>query len=175
MITQYLSKKPKIPSSVFMAKGAVVIGDVELGEECSVWFNAVIRGDVNYIRIGRRTNIQDGAIIHVTHEKYPTVIGDDVTIGHGAILHACTIKDRALIGMGAKVLDRAVIGSYSLIAAGAVITEGCEVPERTLMAGVPAKAIRQLTAEEMNKIEQSAQNYIRYAADYRQMKVMENL
>jgi carbonic anhydrase/acetyltransferase-like protein (isoleucine patch superfamily) len=175
MIAQYLSKKPKIPSSVFIAKGAWIIGDVELGEECSIWFNAVIRGDVNYIRIGRRTNIQDGAIIHVTYEKYPTVIGDDVTIGHGAILHACTIKDRVLIGMGAKILDRAVIGSYALIAAGAVVTEGYEVPERTLMAGVPAKPVRLLREDEMTKIEQSAQNYIHYANDYRLLNVIENL
>lgn len=167
MITQYLSKKPVVPASVFIAEGAKIIGDVELGEECSVWFNAVIRGDVNYIRIGHRTNIQDGAIIHVTLNKYPTIIADEVTIGHGAILHGCTVQKHVLIGMGAKVLDRAVVNRHCIIAAGALIREGQEVPEGTLMAGVPAKPIRKVTQEEIDQIQQSIKNYIQYAADYR--------
>jgi carbonic anhydrase/acetyltransferase-like protein (isoleucine patch superfamily) len=173
MITQFLEKLPLLPESVFVAPGARVIGDVEMGEECSVWFNAVVRGDVNYVRIGRRTNIQDGAIIHVTLNRNPTVIGDEVTIGHGAILHGCTIKDRVLIGMGAKVLDRAVVGRYSIIAAGAVVREGFEVPERTLMAGVPARPVREVNDEEMKKIEVSAQNYIHYVEDYRRLRLFD--
>lgn len=167
MITQYLSKKPVIPASVFIAEGAKIVGDVELGEECSVWFNAVIRGDVNFIRIGRRTNIQDSAIIHVTLNKYPTIIADEVTIGHGAILHGCTIHEHVLIGMGAKVLDRAIVNKHCIIAAGALILEGYEVPEGTMMAGVPAKPVRKVTHEEIDQIKQSIRNYIQYAADYR--------
>lgn len=172
MITQYLEKRPLVPASVFIATGARIVGDVEFGEDCSVWFNAVVRGDVNYIRIGRRTNIQDGAIIHCTIHKYPTVIGDDVTIGHGAIVHGCTIKDRVLIGMGAKILDRSVIGCESIVAAGAVIREGFEVPEGTLMAGVPAKPIRSLTADERNRIAVYANNYIAYSNDYRKLDAL---
>ncbi len=169
MITPYLSKKPVIPSSVFIAEGARILGDVELGEQCTVWFNAVIRGDVNAIRIGNRTNIQDGAIIHVTLNKYAAHIGSDVTIGHGAILHGCTVHDHVLIGMGAKVLDGAVVGPYAIIAAGALIREGYEVPEKTLMAGVPAKPVRSVTEEEMRKIERSAGIYIAYAECYRKL------
>ncbi len=169
MISQYLKKKPVIPSSVFIAPGAYIIGDVELGEECSVWFNAVIRGDVNSIRIGKRTNLQDGAIIHVTLNTCPVVMGNEITVGHGAILHGCTVHDRVLIGMGAKVLDRAVIRSHCIIAAGALVTEGYEAPENTLVAGIPAKPIRSLTEEEIKKIERSANNYIEYAKTYRRL------
>jgi carbonic anhydrase/acetyltransferase-like protein (isoleucine patch superfamily) len=166
MISQYLTKKPVLPSSVFIAPGAYIIGDVEMGEECSVWFNAVIRGDVNAIRIGKRTNIQDGAIIHVTLNTCPVTMGDEITVGHGAILHGCTVHDRVLIGMGAKVLDRAVIHSHCIIAAGALVKEGYEVPENTLLAGIPAKPIRSLTVEEIEKIERSANHYIEYAKTY---------
>src|SRR4051812_2851220 len=123
---------PSIHPSVFIAAGGGIIGDVTIGELSSVWFNVVIRGDVPYIRIGRRTNIQDLTMCHVTHKRHPLVIGDDVTVGHSAVLHGCTINDRVLVGMGAKVLDRAVVGSSSLIAAGAVVREGFTVPEGTL-------------------------------------------
>lgn len=169
MIESYLNCRPVIPSSVFIAPGAKIIGDVVFGEESSVWFNAVIRGDVNTIRIGQRTNIQDGAIIHVTLNRCPTVIGDEVTIGHGALVHGCTIHDRVLVGLGAKILDRAVIHSDSIIAAGALVKEGLEIPSRTLMAGIPARPIRNLTEEEVMRISRSAQNYIAYAADYRRI------
>jgi carbonic anhydrase/acetyltransferase-like protein (isoleucine patch superfamily) len=175
MIEQFLSKTPKIPTSVFVAPSAKIVGDVEMGEDCSIWFNAVLRGDVNFIRVGRRTNIQDGAIVHVTFKKNPTVIGHDVTVGHGAILHGCTVKDHVLIGMGAKVLDGSVIGRYSLIAAGAVVKEGSEVPEKTLMAGVPAKPVRNLTEDEVIAIEQSAQRYIQYAETYRKLRIIDQM
>ncbi len=175
MISQYLSKKPVIPSSVFIAHGAVVVGDVEFGEDCTVWFNAVIRGDVNYVRIGNRTNIQDGAILHVTLNKHPLIMGSDITVGHGAILHGCTVHDHALIGLGARVLDRAVVRSNSIVAAGALVKEGFEVPEYTLVAGIPARVVRPLSDEEILKIERSANNYIEYARTYRSLNVSNHL
>lgn len=175
MITHYLEKRPVIPASVFVAPGARIVGDVEFGEECSVWFNAVVRGDVNTIRIGERTNIQDGAILHVTLNRHSTTIEHDVTIGHGAILHGCTVRDHVLIGMGAKILDRAVIGRYSIIAAGAVVKEGYEVPEGTLMAGVPARPVRPVTEDERRQIDTSARNYIAYSNDYRKLDVLATL
>ena len=158
---------PRIDPSVFIAPGARIIGDVEIGEKSSVWFNVVIRGDVNVIRIGRRTNIQDLTMCHVTHRKYSLVIGDDVTVGHSAVLHGATIGDRVLIGMGAKVLDRSTIGSESLVAAGAVVREGFQVPEGTLVAGVPAKVVRELTDEERRMVAQGALNYESYVARFR--------
>lgn len=158
---------PRIDPSVFIASGARIIGDVEIGELSSIWFNVVIRGDVHLIRIGRRTNIQDLVMCHVTHKKYSLVIGEDVTVGHSAILHGATIGDRILIGMGATVLDRAVVGSDSLIAAGAVVREGFTVPEGTLVAGVPAKVVRELTEEERQSVAQGAVNYESYVARFR--------
>lgn len=158
---------PRIDPSVFIAPGARIIGDVEIGETSSVWFNVVIRGDVNFIRIGRRTNIQDLTMCHVTHRKYSLVIGDDVTVGHSAVLHGATIGDRVLIGMGAKVLDRSTIGDESLVAAGAVVREGFQVPEGTLVAGVPAKVVRELTDDERKMVAQGALNYESYVARFR--------
>jgi carbonic anhydrase/acetyltransferase-like protein (isoleucine patch superfamily) len=168
MIHTYRGIKPKIHSSVFVAEGAHIVGDVEIGRDSSVWFNAVIRGDVHFIRIGERTNVQDNAVLHVTHETYPLVIGSDVTIGHGAIVHAATLNDCCLIGMGAKVLDNATIGSYSLVAAGALVLEHFEVPEGALVAGVPAQVKRMLTPEERQQIAQSARNYVEYVKTYRE-------
>ncbi len=158
---------PKIHESVFLAEGAQIIGDVEIGRESSVWFNAVIRGDVHYIRIGERTNIQDNCTLHVTHKKYPLIIGSDVTIGHGAIVHGATVEDYCLIGMGARILDNAKIHHHSLIAAGALVLEHFEVPEGTLVAGVPARVKRELTDEERKQVEQSAKNYLLYVQQYR--------
>lgn len=158
---------PRIDASVFIAAGARIIGDVEIGELSSIWFNVVIRGDVHYIRIGRRTNIQDLVMCHVTHRRYPLVIGDDVTVGHSAVLHGATIGDRCLIGMGAKVLDNAVVGAESLIAAGTVVREGFTVPDGTLVAGVPGKVIRELTDEERLKLAEGATNYESYVARFR--------
>jgi len=168
MIIPYRGIRPKIHSSVFVAEGAQIIGDVEIGADSSVWFNTVIRGDVHYIRIGERTNIQDNCVLHVTHDTYPLVIGSDVTVGHGAILHAATIKDRCLIGMGAKVLDDATVGPYALVAAGSLVLEHFEVPEGALVAGVPARVKRMLSEEERQQIVQSAQNYVGYVKTYRE-------
>jgi carbonic anhydrase/acetyltransferase-like protein (isoleucine patch superfamily) len=168
MIHAYKGIQPRIHPSVFVAEGAHIIGDVEIGAGSSVWFNTVIRGDVHYIRIGERTNVQDNCVLHVTHETYPLVIGSGVTVGHGAILHAATIKDYCLIGMGAKVLDNATVGPYSLVAAGALVLEGFEVPEGVLVAGVPAKIKRELTEDERRQIVKSAENYVKYVASYRE-------
>lgn len=159
---------PQVHQSVFIAQGAVVIGDVHIDEDSSVWFNAVVRGDVNYIRIGRMTNVQDLCMLHVTHEKYPLIIGSHVTIGHSATLHGCTIHDAVLIGMGATVLDAAEIESNSMVAAGAVVREGMRVPEGVLVAGVPARIVRDLNDEEIAKINQSAINYKNYVLSYTQ-------
>lgn len=166
-IITYQGITPKIHPSVFIAEGARIIGDVEIGKDSSVWFNTVIRGDVHYIRIGERTNIQDNSVIHVTNKKYPTHIGSNVTIGHNAVIHACTIYDYCLIGMGAIILDDAKIGPYSLIAAGALVTMGSVIPEGVLAAGIPAKVIRSLTEDEKHTLMQSAQNYVDYVATYR--------
>jgi len=168
MIIPYKGITPRIHPSVFVAEGAQIIGDVEIGAGSSVWFNSVIRGDVHFIRIGERTNIQDNCVLHVTHDTYPLVIGSDVTVGHGAILHACTISDRCLIGMGAKVLDDAKVGPYAFVAAGSLVLEHFEVPEGALVAGVPARVKRMLTDEEKEQIVRSAQNYVRYVESYRE-------
>lgn len=167
MLITYRGIKPKVHESVFIADGAKIIGDVEIGSGSSVWYNTVIRGDVNTIRIGERTNIQDNSVLHVTHKKYPLVIGSNVTIGHGAVVHACTVKDFCLIGMGAIVMDHATVGPYAFVAAGSVVLEQFEVPEGTLVAGVPARVRRKLTEEEKRMLEQSAQNYVEYVKTYR--------
>ncbi len=160
-------KIPKVHESVFLAAGSRVIGDVELGENVSVWFNTVVRGDVERIRIGRNTNIQDNVTIHVTHFANPTWIGEAVTVGHGAVLHGCTVKDRALIGMKAVVLDRAVIGEESLVAAGAVVLGGTVVPPGMLVAGIPAKVLRPLTPDERQMVLDGSANYRMYIEHYR--------
>lgn len=167
MIHTYRGTAPRIDPSAFIAESAQIIGDVVIGKASSVWFNAVIRGDVNYIHIGERTNIQDGCLLHVRHEKYPLLVGNDVTVGHGAILHGCTIDDCCLIGMGSVVLDNAKIAHHTLIAAGAVVREGAEIPPEVLVAGVPAKVVRPLTEEEKRMLEQSAKNYLEFVKSYR--------
>jgi gamma-carbonic anhydrase len=164
----YDGKVPKVHESVFLAAGARIIGDVELAENVSVWFNTVIRGDVERIRIGRNTNIQDNATIHVTNFSNPTWVGESVTVGHGAVLHGCTVKDGALIGMKAVVLDRAVIGEESLVAAGSVVLGGTIVPPRMLVAGIPAKVMRPLKEKEIEEVVRSgASNYRMYVQHYR--------
>ena len=168
MIYPFKGIVPKIHESVYIREGAHIIGDVEIGAESSIWFNAVIRGDVNYIRIGQRTNIQDNCTLHVTHKKYPLVVGSNVTVGHGAILHGATINDFCLIGMGAIILDDSKIGPHAFVAAGSLVLEHFVVPEGTLVAGVPAKVRRELTTEERKGLEQSAQNYIDYVKMYRE-------
>ncbi len=167
MLLPFQGVRPVLDDSVFMADSCDIIGDVTLGAGCSVWFRVVIRGDVNYIRIGSRTNIQDGTVIHVTNKTHPTIIGDDVTIGHNVTIHGCTIGDRCLIGMGAIILDGAVVESGSMIAAGALVVPGTVVRSGSLYVGSPAKYKRDLTRAEMDFLAQSAQNYLDYVALYR--------
>ena len=166
MLLKYKDKFPVIEGSVFVSDTAIVIGDVIIEKFSSVWFNTVIRGDVNYIRIGESTNIQDGCVLHVTHNKYSLIIGSEVTIGHNATVHGCVVKDAVLIGMGAVILDNALINSNSIVAAGSLVKENFIVPEGVLAAGVPAKIMRDLNETEIKKIKQSARNYVEYAKEW---------
>ena len=166
LIKPYKGVHPKIHPTVFVVETAVIIGDVEIGEYSSIWFNAVVRGDVHYIRIGDRTNIQDLCMLHVTKETHPLILGNDITVGHSVTLHGCTIKDRCLIGMGTTILDGAMVGEDCIIGAGALVTEGAVIPPGTLAVGMPAKPKRDLTEKEIARIRQSAQNYIDYARTY---------
>ncbi|GAB6078797.1 gamma carbonic anhydrase family protein [Hydrogenobaculum acidophilum] len=166
MLKAYKNVYPKIGKGVYIAENAFVIGDVELEEDVSVWFGSVIRGDVNYIRIGKRTNIQDNSVIHVTHDTHPTIIGHDVTIGHGAIIHGCTIKDFVLVGMGATIMDGSVIEDFVLVGARALITPNKHIPSGVLVAGAPAKIVRDLKQEEIELIKESALNYVNYKNAY---------
>jgi carbonic anhydrase/acetyltransferase-like protein (isoleucine patch superfamily) len=168
MLRPYRTVLPRVHATAFIDESAQVIGDVEIGEESGVWMNAVLRGDVNSIRIGRQTNIQDGCVVHVMRGTHPTHIGNQVTIGHAAVLHGCTIKDRCLIGMGAIVLNGAEIGEESIIAAGTLITEGTKVPPRSLMMGSPGVRRRELRDEEVAGILAYAQRYVEYRKDYQQ-------
>jgi carbonic anhydrase/acetyltransferase-like protein (isoleucine patch superfamily) len=152
--------------TAFVDTTAQVIGDVEIGAHSSVWMQAVVRGDVNSIRIGQRSNIQDGTVVHVMHDDHATTIGDDVTIGHRAIVHGCTVGDRVLIGMGAIVLNGARIAEDCIIAAGTVVTEGMVVPRRSMVMGVPGRVRRPLTDAEVASVLESAANYARYKQDY---------
>jgi carbonic anhydrase/acetyltransferase-like protein (isoleucine patch superfamily) len=165
-ILPYKQTEPSIGSNTYIAPGAYVIGDTIIGESSSVWFNTVIRGDVNFIRIGHRSNIQDNSTVHVTSGGHPTVIGDDVTIGHNAIIHAATIGDACLIGMGAIVLDGAQIGKECLIGAGSLVGKGAVIPPRSLVYGSPAKVIRSLTDDEVKGLYQSAVHYVDVARQY---------
>ncbi len=162
----YLGKLPVIAAGAFIDETAQVIGDVVIGAESSVWMQVVIRGDVNYIRIGDRTNVQDGSVVHVQNETHPTVIGNDVTIGHGAVVHGCTIHDRVLIGMGAVILNGAVIGEDSIVAAGTLVTERSVIPPRSMVMGSPGKVRRTLTDAEVATILEFSGNYVRYRLDY---------
>ena len=166
MLKPYKGKMPKLGEGVFVEESAQVIGDVEIGAFSSVWFNAVVRGDVHHIRIGDRTNVQDNCTLHVTKDTYPLIIGSDITIGHNVILHGCTVKDRCLIGMGAIILDNAEIGEDCIVGAGALVTEGMKVPPGSLVLGIPAKAVRAVKPEEKARILKSAQNYIEYSRNY---------
>lgn len=156
---------PKIPEDCFVAENATIVGDVEMGQECSVWFSAVVRGDVNSIRMGNKVNIQDGACIHCTYEKTKTILGNNVSIGHNAIVHGCTVADNVLIGMGAIVMDNVTIGENSIIAAGAVVLEGTEVPAGSIFAGVPAKKVKDISQELLSgEVERIANNYVMYSS-----------
>ena len=166
VIRTFQGIRPTIPDSCFIEDTAVVIGDVVLGEDCSVWFNAVIRGDVNHIRIGNRTNVQDLCMLHVTHDTHPLIIGNEVTIGHSVVLHGCTIKDRVLVGMGAIVMDGAVIGEDSVVGAGALVVEGTVVPPKSVILGSPGRVRRGVSDAELAWIKESAANYVKYARQY---------
>jgi carbonic anhydrase/acetyltransferase-like protein (isoleucine patch superfamily) len=166
IVLPFDGKKPRFGQGVFIAENATVIGDVEIGNDCSIWFGTVLRGDVNHIRIGSRTNIQDNTVLHVTNRTDPTIIAEEVTIGHGAIVHGCTVRRGALIGMGSRVLDGAVVGECALVGAGALVPEGMRVPPRTLVVGVPARVKRELTEDELTKLEQSWRHYVEYKDKY---------
>ena len=168
IIRSYDGKEPRFGQRVFVAGNAAIIGDVELGDDVSIWFSTTVRGDVNSIRIGARTNVQDNCTIHVSHNEWATIIGEDVTIGHGAIVHGCTVHRGALIGMGSRVLDGAVVGESALVGAGALVPEGMQVPPRTLVVGVPARVKRPLTREELEHLELSWKHYVESKDQYLQ-------
>ncbi len=163
-VVPYGGRTPAIEPGVFIAPGAIVIGDVTIGAEASIWFNCTVRGDVNFIRIGRSTNIQDNAVLHVTHDTHPLVIGDRVTCGHAAVLHGCVIGDETLIGIGAVVLDGATVEPGAMVAAGALVPPGMIVPSGMLAVGVPARIARPLRPAERADLAASAARYVEYAA-----------
>ncbi len=167
LILPFKGTLPTIDAECFIAPNATIIGDVVIGKGSNVWFGVVIRGDVHEIRIGERTNIQDGTIVHVTSGKFGTYIGSDITIGHGAVLHACTLEDGCFIGMGATILDGAVVESGAMVAAGAVVTPGKRVKASELWAGNPAKLLRELKPEDVAFFPKSAENYVNLANQYR--------
>jgi carbonic anhydrase/acetyltransferase-like protein (isoleucine patch superfamily) len=174
MVHKFKDVTPKLGDKTWVAPSADVIGDVTIGEDCSIWFGCVVRGDVHYITIGDRTNIQDLSMVHVTHYKKedrsdgnPTIIGSDVTIGHRVMLHGCTIEDACLIGMSATILDGAVIGKESIVGAGSLVTKNKVFPPRSLIMGSPAKAVKTLTDEEVQELYASASRYVKFKEDYR--------
>jgi len=167
MITNFQNLYPKIHETAFIAENAVVIGDVEIGAESSVWYNCVIRGDVNYIRVGSRTNIQDGSIIHVSGKTHPTVLEDEVTLGHRVTLHGCFVEHGSLIGIGATVLDGARIGANSLVGAGSLVTPNTQIPPRSLVLGSPARVKRELSDEEVSNLEKFWRNYVSLSRIYK--------
>ncbi len=166
MIKPYRGVLPTIASSAFIEDTAVIVGDVVIDSESSVWFNTVIRGDVHYIRIGHRSNIQDLSLLHVTHDTHPLLIGDDVTVGHHVVLHGCTIRNRVLIGMGSIVMDGAIIEDDCMIGAGSLVTEGTVIPSHSLALGSPARVTRPLNEKEVAWLKESSNNYVQYARQY---------
>jgi carbonic anhydrase/acetyltransferase-like protein (isoleucine patch superfamily) len=169
LIKSVNGKSPLIPDDCYVAENATIVGEVFFGEKCSVWFNAVVRGDVNSIHIGNKVNIQDGAIIHCTYLKHPTKIGNNVSIGHNAIVHGCTIQDNVLIGMGAIVMDNCVIESNSIVAAGAVVTQNTVVESGTIYAGTPAKKVKDINASDFaGEIERISNNYVMYSSWFKE-------
>jgi len=166
MLRPYRGVLPRVHQTAFIDESAQVIGDVEIGEESSVWMCVVIRGDVNRIRIGSRSNVQDGTIVHVMKDTHATLIGNDVTIGHAAVVHGCTIEDRCLIGMGAILLNGVTVGSGSIVAAGTLLTEGTRVPPRSLVMGSPGKVRRTLSDADLDEIQMYADRYVAYRLDY---------
>ncbi|NVK05554.1 MAG: gamma carbonic anhydrase family protein [Flavobacteriia bacterium] len=160
---------PEMGKDCYLAETSTIVGDVHMGDQCSLWFNAVVRGDVNAIRMGNKVNVQDNAVIHCTYQKAATTIGDNVSIGHNAIVHGCTIHDNVLIGMGSIVMDDCVVESNSIIAAGAVLTEGTHVPSGTIYAGIPARKIKDITPElTKGEVERIANNYVMYSSWFKE-------
>ena len=165
LVRELLGKTPKIGENTFLAETAVIIGDVEMGKDCSIWYNAVIRGDVHYIKLGNKVNVQDNVMLHCTYEKFPLVIGNNVSIGHNACVHGCTIHDNVLIGMSSVVMDNCVIESNSIVAAGAVVTQNTVVGAGTIWAGVPAKKVKDIDQSNFSgEIERISNNYVMYSS-----------
>lgn len=171
MIRPFLDQEPKYDESNYIAETAVVIGDVSLGTNASIWHHCTLRGDVNWIRIGADTNVQDNTVVHVTHGTAPTDIGKRVTIGHSAIIHGCTIENEVLVGMGATILDHAIVGTQSIVGANALVTKNMEIPPRSLVLGQPAEVVRELTDEEVKSIQEGADNYLQYSGVHSGQKV----
>jgi carbonic anhydrase/acetyltransferase-like protein (isoleucine patch superfamily) len=166
MLRPYRGRLPVVDPSAYIDESAQVIGDVTIGAESSVWMNVVIRGDVNVIRIGARSNVQDATVVHVMNQTHPTIIGDDVTIGHGALVHGCTVRDRVLVGMGAILLNGVVVGEDSIVAAGTLLPEGTVIPPRSMVMGSPGKVRRPLSDQEVASILVYSRNYVGYRLDY---------
>ncbi len=167
MIKIFQDKEPKIHDSVFVAENAVIIGDVEIGAESSVWYGSILRGDVNFIRIGERVNIQDASVIHVSSGTHPTVLEDEITVGHRVTLHGCYVESNCLIGINSVILDGARIGRNSLVAAGSLVTPNRQIPENSLVMGNPAKVKRELSADEIKDLEKFWRNYVEYSRIYK--------
>ncbi len=169
IIKSVRGKSPKMGKDCYVAENATIVGEVTMGDQCSIWFNAVVRGDVHYIKMGNKVNIQDGAVIHCTYEKSPTTIGNNVSIGHNAIVHGCTLKDNVLVGMGSIIMDDCVVESNSIIAAGAVVTKGTHVEAGSIYAGMPAKKIKDISPElSKGEIDRIANNYVKYASWFKE-------
>lgn len=164
-------KTPLIGEDCFVAENATIVGEVSMGDQCSIWFNAVLRGDVHFIKLGNKVNVQDGAVIHCTYQKSPTTVGNNVSIGHNAIVHGCTIHDNVLVGMGSIIMDDCIIESNSIIAAGAVVTKGTLVPSGTVYAGMPAKKIKDISAElSAGEVDRIAHNYVKYSSWFKKQE-----
>lgn len=162
-------KSPQLPEDCYIAENATIVGDVQVGSQCSIWFNAVLRGDVHYIKLGNKVNVQDGAVVHCTYQKHPTTIGNNVSIGHNAIVHGCTIHDNVLIGMGSIVMDNCVVESNSIVAAGAVVTQNTTVESGSIYAGVPAKKVKDISKELINgEINRISENYVKYSSWFKE-------
>ena len=169
IIKSVRGKSPKMGKDCYVAENATILGEVTMGDQCSIWFNAVVRGDVHYIKMGNKVNVQDGAVIHCTYEKSPTTIGNNVSIGHNAIVHGCTLKDNVLVSMGSIIMDDCVVESNSIIAAGAVVTKGTHVEAGSIYAGMPAKKIKDISPElSKGEIDRIANNYVKYASWFKE-------
>lgn len=167
LIRELNGNTPEFGNDCFLAETAVIIGDVKTGDECSIWYNAVLRGDVNSIRLGNRVNIQDNAMVHCTYQKTKTILGNNVSIGHNAVIHGCTIQENVLVGMGAIIMDNCVVGSFSIIAAGAVVTQNTQIGEGEIWAGIPARKIGMVSKElKEGEIQRIAANYVKYSGWY---------